>query len=144
MKIILIDGLNVVRAIFPFDHEGERNETWEREMQCYPVFLSMLKRLARRDRRLNGAGVEVYFDGKPRALGTPGTVTLSCACTGWQSADDKITARVAELGGKAIVMTFDRELARRVREAGGHVISPRWLFRTARDHGLDFYQYAQA
>jgi hypothetical protein len=142
MTTILIDGLNVVRAIFDFDHSEDRREAWEREEQHYSIFLAGLKRLSRRDRRINALNMEVYFDGKPRQLAKLDTVALSYTCTGWQSADDKIVERIGQLSGKVVVMTFDSGLARRARAAGAHVISPRWLFRTARDYNINFYQFA--
>jgi hypothetical protein len=43
------------------------------------------------------------------------------------SGDDAIAELAAEHGGDAVVVTADRELAARVRQAGGQVVGPTWL-----------------
>jgi len=43
------------------------------------------------------------------------------------SGDDTIAVLAAEHGDRAVVVTADRELARRVRASGADVVGPRWL-----------------
>jgi predicted RNA-binding protein with PIN domain len=71
----------------------------------------------------------LFFDGPAGGRGSSlGSLSIRRSTGG--SADDAIVAEVASLRapGEAVVVTSDRELARRVREAGGKVCPPEDFF----------------
>lgn len=71
----------------------------------------------------------LFFDGPPGERGSSlGSLTIRRPSGG--SADDAIVAEVASrrAPGEAIVVTSDRGLARRVRDAGGRVCRPADFF----------------
>jgi hypothetical protein len=86
--------------------------------------------------RTPGTEVVVVFDGRPGAgtpdpAGPPGLVVRFAASP--RSADDLIVSLVqTSARGETVVLTRDRELARRVREAGAAVGDPAAFFRRPR------------
>jgi len=103
-----LDGDNLVGAALGRRDEAERN--------------ALVSEIAGRLRRTK-ARVVLYFDGPGRAssLGS-----LSVRFSGASSADDAI---VREIAGsphprETTVVTADRELARRARDAGAKVVTP--------------------
>ena len=114
----LVDGMNVI---------GSRPDGWWRDRR------GAQERLARQLAGWAGAtgalALEVIFDGAPHEIagaGRRGGVAFASR-RGRNAADDDIAARVeaAERSPGAIrVVTSDRELAARVRAAGGDVVGP--------------------
>ncbi|UGS34888.1 NYN domain-containing protein [Capillimicrobium parvum] len=111
----LVDGMNVI---------GSRPDGWWRDRRGAQGRLAReLAGWAQRD----GARVEVIFDGAPHAISGAGGVGVAFASRrGRNAADDDIAARVeaADEPGAIRVVTSDRELAARVRAAGGDVVGP--------------------
>ena len=111
----LVDGMNVIGSR-PTDGGATgaaRRGAWPGELAGW----------AQRD----GARVEVIFDGAPHAISGAGGVGVAFASRrGRNAADDDIAARVeaADEPGAIRVVTSDRELAARVRAAGGDVVGP--------------------
>jgi hypothetical protein len=88
--------------------------------------------------RTPGTEVVVVFDGRPGVRrpdpGAPPGLVVRFASSP-RSADDLIVSLVrASARGETVVLTGDRELARRVREAGAAVGDPAAFFRRPR-HG---------
>jgi predicted RNA-binding protein with PIN domain len=110
---MLVDGLNVI---------GSRPDRWWRDRTGAMRRLVMqLDRLAARD----GDDVTVVLDGREREIGDPARVTVVFAPGGRGAGDDEIARRVAADPdpGTLVVVTSDRELARRV-EAHGASVTP--------------------
>jgi predicted RNA-binding protein with PIN domain len=79
--------------------------------------------------RATRARAILFFDGPAGGRGSSlGSLSIRRSTGG--SADDAIVAEVVSLRapGEAVVVTSDRELARRVREAGGKICSPEDFF----------------
>lgn len=85
--------------------------------------------------RLPGSEVIVVFDGRPGPRRSPGTaegLTVRYSRSP-RTADDLIVSLVKrEARGRTTVLTHDRDLGRRVREAGGQVGDPAAFFRRPR------------
>ncbi len=115
MTIWLVDGMNVI---------GSRPDGWWRDRRGAQTRLAReLSTWAAR----TGERVEVVFDGAPHSISEAGGVHVACASRrGRNAADDDIAARVeaADEPGGIRVVTSDRELAARVRAAGGEVVGP--------------------
>jgi rRNA-processing protein FCF1 len=80
--------------------------------------------------RATRARATIFFDGSSGGRGAAlGTLTVAAGTGG--SADDAIVREVerARAPGELTVVTADRELTRRVRNAGGKVVSPTEFFR---------------
>jgi predicted RNA-binding protein with PIN domain len=85
--------------------------------------------------RVPGQEVTVVFDGKPgpRSSSTPAEGLSVRYTRSPRTADDLIVSLVGTSArGETTVLTHDRELARRVREAGGRVGDPAEFFRPPR------------
>jgi predicted RNA-binding protein with PIN domain len=116
---MLVDGLNVI---------GSRPDGWWRDRTgAMRRLVAALDRLAARD----GDEPTVVLDGRPREVGDPAHVTVVFAPGGRNAGDDEIVRRVAADPdpGALVVVTSDRELARRVEEAGASVTPSRALLR---------------
>ena len=115
MTTWLVDGMNVI---------GSRPDGWWRDRR------SAQARLARELAAwvaATGVRVEVVFDGAPHEISGADAVDVTFASRrGRNAADDDIAARVAGADdpGAIRVVTADRELAARVRAAGGAVVAP--------------------
>ncbi|MGE5414818.1 MAG: NYN domain-containing protein [Syntrophomonadaceae bacterium] len=89
---------------------------------------ALVAEIAGRLRRTR-ARATIFFDGpageRPTSLGP-----LSVRVASGESADDAIVAQVSgsRMPGEAIVVTADRGLAARVRDAGGRVLAPEAFF----------------
>ena len=105
----LVDGMNVI---------GSRPTGWWRDRPA--AMRALVERLAA-FAEATGEEVAVVFDGRPVEV-EAGPVDVGFASGGRGAADDVIAAR-AEPG--VTVVTSDRELARRAREAGADVVSAR-------------------
>ena len=109
----LLDGDNLVGAALGRRGEAERD--------------ALVSEIAGRLRRTK-ARVVLYFDGSGRAssLGS-----LSVRFSGASSADDAIIREVAgsREPRETTVVTADRELARRARDAGAKVVTPAEFWR---------------
>jgi len=109
----IVDGNNVV---------GSRPDGWWRDRMA--AFGRFAELVAARD--WPGAdGMTIVFDGArvpspPERAVTAVEVVVSGR---GRSADDLIVQRVAERAGEAVVVTSDRELARRVSDLGALVVS---------------------
>jgi len=111
----LVDGMNVI---------GSRPDGWWRDRPGAQRRLA--QELAAWAAR-SGEGVAVVFDGAPHDIPDAEGVDVAFASRrGRNAADDDIAARVraAEEPGAVRVVTSDRELAARVRAAGGEVVGP--------------------
>ncbi|MFN8203118.1 MAG: NYN domain-containing protein [Solirubrobacteraceae bacterium] len=115
MTTWLVDGMNVI---------GSRPDGWWRDRRGAQA------RLARELAAwaaATGVRVEVVFDGAPHEISGADAVDVAFASRrGRNAADDDIAARVAGADdpGAIRVVTADRELAARVRAAGGAVVAP--------------------
>jgi uncharacterized protein YaiI (UPF0178 family) len=107
----VVDGMNVI---------GSRPDGWWRDRTAAMRRLAQeLDRLAAR----TGDAVTLVLDGRPRDVGAPAAVEVVFAPGGPDAADDEIARRVAVDGdpGSLVVTTSDRDLVRRVTEAGVQV-----------------------
>jgi hypothetical protein len=104
----LLDGDNLVGAALGRRGEAERD--------------ALVSEIAGRLRRTK-ARVVLYFDGPGRgsSLGN-----LTVRFSGASSADDAIVREIAASprAGETTVVTADRELSRRARDAGAKVVTP--------------------
>jgi predicted RNA-binding protein with PIN domain len=110
----LVDGMNVV---------GSRPTGWWRDREA--AMRRLLEELGR-FAAATGEDVTVVFDGRPFEVEPPARVTVDFASRrGPDAADDEIARRVAAdpERGSLRVVTSDRALGVRVREAGGETIS---------------------
>jgi predicted RNA-binding protein with PIN domain len=110
----LVDGMNVI---------GSRPDGWWRDRPGAQRRLAEeLSAWAARD----GERVGVVFDGAEHPIDAPGIEVAFARRRGANAADDDIAAQVAAAEDpRAIrVVTADRDLARRVRAAGGEVVGP--------------------
>lgn len=96
---------------------GEGDGELERR---FPGYLMVLEGAARAARDRLPAGTGEDGGGPPPA----GTVAVTAASG---SGDDLITRLAADLAGRRLVVTADRELRGRVQAAGAAVAGPRWL-----------------
>ena len=103
----LVDGMNVI---------GSRPTGWWRDRRgAMRELVARLEEFARR----TGDEVGVVLDGAPFDLASEHVDVAFASRRGRDAADDDIAAR-AERG--LTVVTSDRELARRSREAGAEVV----------------------
>ncbi len=115
----LVDGMNVI---------GSRPDGWWRDRPGAQRHLAEeLGAWAQR----SGERVAVVFDGAPHAIDAPGVEVRFATRRGRDAADDDIAGWVAgaQDPGSIRVVTSDRELARRVADAGGDVVAPSALRR---------------
>ena len=109
----LVDGMNVV---------GSRPDGWWRDRRgAMRALVDRLERLA----AATGDDVAVVFDGRPFELEGGGRVEVGFRPGGPGAGDDAIVEWVEADGDPAsiTVVTSDRELGRRVRDAGAEVLS---------------------
>lgn len=113
----LLDGNNLIGRVRRTAKPGDEDRR------------ALLAELAGRLRSTRARAI-VFFDGPAGDRGTSLGSLVVRASTGG-SADDAIVAevRAARAPGEAIVVTSDRELSRRVRDAGGRVCLPDEFFR---------------
>lgn len=122
--VVIVDGNNVI---------GSRPDGWwrDRAAAAHRLLARVQCHVARRG---PGARVEVVFDDLPSDLTEGvhlGVRVHGASRRGRNAADDRIVARVAELGGSGDavagveVVTSDRELADRVRTLGSSVTGAR-------------------
>ncbi len=112
----LLDGNNLIGAVrrTPRPNDDDRR--------------ALVAEIAGRLRRTR-ARATIFFDGpageRPTSLGP-----LSVRVASGESADDAIVAEVSRSAapGEAIVVTGDRGLTSRVRDAGGKVLAPEGFF----------------
>lgn len=108
----LLDGNNLIGAVRPSDADRT-------------AFIGEIAERLRRTR----ARATIFFDGpageRPTSLGS-----LSVRVADGRSADDAIVREVerAAAPGEVIVVTADRGLGGRVRDAGGKVLAPDQFF----------------
>jgi predicted RNA-binding protein with PIN domain len=110
----LVDGMNVI---------GSRPDGWWKDRRGAQRRLAgELSEWAARE----GEDVAVVFDGAPHEIEAPGIEVAFASRRGPNAADDDIAARVRASDDPAHlrVVTSDRDLVRRVREAGGDVVGP--------------------
>ena len=109
----LVDGMNVV---------GSRPDGWWRDRRA--AMRGLVDRLEAFAGE-TGDEVAVVFDGRPFELDGGGRVEVGFRPGGRNAADDAIVEWVGADGDAAslTVVTSDRELVRRVRDAGAEVIS---------------------
>jgi 8-oxo-dGTP diphosphatase len=147
MVTVVVDGANVV---------GSRPDGWWRDRAGAAARLyADLVRVAGRPVVVPGAGAEevvpswvLMIEGAARAAPIPApgdaapagpaapapAATAGPAAAGPvrvvradRSGDDAIVALVADLPGRRVVVTADRELRRRCEAAGAEVAGPAWL-----------------
>ena len=110
----VVDGMNVI---------GSRPTGWWRDRPgAMRELVEELDSLAER----SGDPVTVVLDGRPFELeGGPGVTVRFASRRGPNAADDDIAALVESNpdAGDLSVVTSDRDLARRVRDAGATVVS---------------------
>jgi predicted RNA-binding protein with PIN domain len=109
----LIDGMNVI---------GSRPTGWWRDR---PGAMRALSEELGEFARATGDVLTVIFDGRPFELEAPAGVSVEFATRrGPNAADDDIAALVERdpEPGELTVVTSDRTLAGRVRDAGGTVV----------------------
>ena len=115
--MLVVDGANVV---------GSRPDGWWRDRP------GAAKRLHDRiaAAALGYDVVELVLEGQARRgqpIGVVGPLhTVHAPGVGDDDIVDRVRARVAQ-GDEAVVITADRELRGRIREAGGDVLGPSWL-----------------
>jgi predicted RNA-binding protein with PIN domain len=110
----LVDGMNVI---------GSRPDGWWRDRKGAQARLAReLAAWVARD----GERAAVVFDGVEHPIDAPGVEVRFARRRGPNAADDDIAAWVAdaEEPGAIRVVTADRDLAARVRAAGGEVVGP--------------------
>jgi len=112
----LLDGNNLIGTVRRISRPGPEDHT------------ALVEEIAARLRRTRAKAV-LFFDGpagqRPSALGN---LTVRVPRAG--SADDAILAEIerARAPGEMVVVTADRALQRRVRDAGGAVCRPEEFF----------------
>ena len=110
----LVDGMNVI---------GSRPTGWWRDREgAMRRFVEELGRFA----EVTGDEVTVVFDGRPFGVDPPARVAVDFAPRrGPDAADDEIARRVAaDRERRSLrVVTSDRALRRRVRDAGSETVS---------------------
>ena len=86
---------------------------------------ALVRELCDRLRRTRARAI-LFFDG-PSPGGASDLGNLSLRHSGAESADDRIVAEIARSGSPAdvVVVTGDRGLARRAKEAGARVMAPK-------------------
>ena len=110
----LVDGMNVI---------GSRPTGWWRDRPgAMRDLVARLERFA----AATGDEVAVVFDGRPLELEAKGVDVAFASRRGRDAADDDIAARA---GPGTTVVTSDRDLARRAREAGAEVTGAGELLR---------------
>jgi len=123
-KVLLIDGSNVVHAVFGF-----WPETREQQNLAAEDFIAALSEWA--DRQTDW-DIEVVFDGGTRPLGLPRTQPcLRVIFSGHESADSVILERARALRyfqRRVAVVTWDRALAQSAREEEAKVLDPQRLW----------------
>ncbi|HVA67046.1 MAG TPA: NYN domain-containing protein [Elusimicrobiota bacterium] len=124
-KVLLIDGSNVVHAVFGF-----WPETREQQNLAAEDFIAALSDWT--DRQTDW-DVEVVFDGGTRPLGASRTPPdLRVVFSGHASADDVILERARALRyfqKRVTIVTWDRALAQSAREEEAKVLDPQSLWR---------------
>ncbi len=114
--MLVIDAANVI---------GSRPTGWWRDRP------GAARRFSERVRATVASGaldapVTIVLEGRARAGADEGTVDGVEVVHAAGEGDDTIAA-VAEADGDVMVVTADRELARRARAAGADVVGPNWL-----------------
>ena len=112
----LLDGNNLIGAVRRTARPGPDD--------CRDLVGEIAERLRR-----TRARATIFFDG-PRGDRTTSLGPLSVRVADGESADDAIVRAVAgsKVPAESIVVTADRGLAARVRDAGGRVVSPETFF----------------
>lgn len=112
----LLDGNNLIGAVRRTARPGPDDRR------------DLVGEIAERLRRTR-ARATIFFDG-PRGDRTTSLGPLSVRVADGESADDAIVRAVAgsKVPAESIVVTADRGLATRVRDAGGRVVSPAEFF----------------
>ena len=113
MKRWLVDGMNVI---------GQRPDGWWRDRRG--AMRSLAGKLAALAED-TGEPVAVVYDGRRFDLDAPPVEVAFAPAPGPNAADDEIARRVAADADPAtlVVVTSDRDLARRVAERGAEVVA---------------------
>ena len=120
MQVLVVDAANVV---------GSRPNGWWRDRGKAAADLCSALAAAIGAGRLEGP-IVVVLEGAARRGVPEGEADGLRVAHAPQSGDDTIAALVAQLtaqGQEPTVVTADRALRDRARQAGGEVVGPRWL-----------------
>lgn len=118
-RTIIVDGANVV---------GSRPDGWWRDRAAAAAALhERLVEVAAR--HLDGDHIVLVLEGAARAAlrGIDPNAAGVRAVAAPGSGDDEIVRLVGLLPGRRLVVTADRALRRRCRDAGAEVVGPAWL-----------------
>ncbi len=120
MIVLVVDGANVV---------GSRPTGWWRDRPGAAARLyEQLHRLSPAD----ADEVVLVLEGAARR-GVPEGAGRVQVVHAPGSGDDVIADLAARYGGRAVVVTADRDLRRRAQESGAAVTGPRWLWERVED-----------
>ena len=115
-RLLVIDGANVI---------GSRPTGWWRDRAGAARAFTERVRATVRAGRL-GAPVTVVLEGQARA-GADEAIVDGVEVVHAPGVGDDTIAAIAEAHRAVVVVTADRELARRVRAADAEVVGPSWL-----------------
>lgn len=114
--MLLIDAANVI---------GSRPTGWWRDRSgAAEKFVAALRLAVRRGHLLNAV---VVLEGDARGGVEEGVVDEVTVIHAPAGADDLLVQLASEDGARAVLISSDRALRKRVQDVGGRTLGPRWL-----------------